>query len=127
MNTFQIRLVSSGFFFLFIFLSGFWLGHSGRPLNGLILAVHKLISLAAVVFLITTVTRLQQVAPLSPLQMAAVAVTVVCFLITIVTGGLVSSGRAMPSVVMLFHRLFPYLTILSNAVALFLLPLSGRG
>jgi len=54
MDSVQWKVVGAGLFFLFIFLSGIWLSRSGKPLNGLILNIHKLISLAAGIFLIVT-------------------------------------------------------------------------
>ena len=45
MNT---KFIIAGLFFVFILLSGVWLSRTGRPLNVLILTIHKLISLAAV-------------------------------------------------------------------------------
>jgi hypothetical protein len=50
MSTNQLRVVSAGLFFLFIFLSGFWLSRTGKPYSGIILTIHKLIGLAAVPF-----------------------------------------------------------------------------
>lgn len=50
MGTTQSGVVGTGLLFLFIFLSGFWLSHSGKPYNTLIFTIHKLIGLAAGVF-----------------------------------------------------------------------------
>jgi len=42
MSLIQSNLVSTGLFFLFIFLSGFWLGRTGRPYTMLLITLHKL-------------------------------------------------------------------------------------
>jgi hypothetical protein len=75
MGTTQSIIVSAGLFFLFIFLSGIWLSHSGKPLNVIILTIHKLISLAAVVFLIITIYQINQVANLNTIELTAGVVT----------------------------------------------------
>jgi hypothetical protein len=114
MNTIQSKALGAGLFFLFIFLSGFWLSQSGKPLNSLIFTIHKLIAVAAVVFLATTLHRSNQVAPLSTVALIASAVTGVCFLGTIVTGGLLSIGKEMPEAVLTMHQVAPFLTVLST-------------
>jgi heme A synthase len=114
MSTMQSKAVSAGLFFLFVFLSGFWLSNSGKPLNSLILTVHKLIAVAAFIFLAVTVYRANQATPLSTIELAAIAITGLLFLGTIATGGLLSIGNEMPVAVLRLHQITPYLTVLST-------------
>jgi hypothetical protein len=114
MSTMQSKVVGAGLFFLFVFLSGFWLSNSGKPLNSLILTIHKLIAVGAAIFLAVTVYRANQVAPLSAIELAAIAITGVLFLGTIATGGLLSIGKEMPEAVLRLHQMTPYLTVLST-------------
>ena len=111
----------AGAFFVFMLLSGFWLSHTGRPLNVFILTVHKLISLGAVFFLAVTIYRIHQVTPLSPLEIAAGAVTLLFFIVMIATGGLLSTTLTLPGVVLTVHRVMPYLLILTTSATLYLL------
>jgi len=108
-------------FYLFIFLSGIWLSRSGKPYSVIILTIHKLISLAAAVFLVMTVYRIHQVAPLSPVEITAVVVTGLLFLSLIISGGLLSTGKPMPAVILTMHQITPFLTVLSTAATLYLL------
>ncbi len=130
MSTTSMRLISTGLFFLFIFLSGFWLSHSGKPYSTLIFNIHKLIGLAAAVFLIVTVVAIHRQAPLQSGQIAAVATTAVLFVLLVVVGGLLSvqSGGGLASAppflktgFVLVHHLLPYLAVLSTGVTLYLL------
>ena len=68
-----------------------------------------------------TVYKVHQVTPLGPAQMTAIGVTAVCFAATIVTGGLLSIDKAMPSTVLRYHQITPYLTLLSTSATLYLL------
>ena len=115
------KFLIAGLFFVFIILSGFWLSHTGRPLNVIILTIHKLISLAAVVFLVITIYRIHQVTPLSPVDIAASAVTLLFFIVMIATGGLLSTTKTMPGIILKAHQIMPYLVILSTAATLYLL------
>ena len=124
MSTIQSRVIGAGLFFLFILLSGFWLSHSGKPLNGLILTIHKLISVAAIVWLGVTVHRINQGAALGGMEWLAVIVSGLFFLGTIATGGLLSIEKTMPAVVLKLHQVTPYLTTLSTVATMYFL--SGR-
>jgi hypothetical protein len=121
MGTTKLRVIGTGLFFLFIFLSGFWLSRTGKPYSTIIFTIHKLIGLAAGVFLVMTVYRIHQVAPLSPVEITAIVVTVLFFAANVATGGLLSTDKTMPSVILRLHQITPYLTVLSTAVTLYLL------
>jgi hypothetical protein len=119
MNT-TVSAIVAGLFFLFIFLSGIWLSRTGRPLNVAISTVHKLISLAMGVFLLVTIYQRSQVIPLSATEWIAIVVTGLCFLGTVVSGGLLSSDKPMPVAVLRAHQILPVLTVLSTAATLYL-------
>ena len=108
-------------FFIIVYPFGFWLSHSGKPHNSLLLTVHKLVALAALVFLVIAVTRAHQTAPLSAPELIAVIFAVLFFVIAGLSGGLVSTTAQMPAVVILLHKLSPHLTVLTSALSLFLL------
>jgi hypothetical protein len=121
MNTLLVRLVGAGIFFLAIFLSGFWLSRSGKPYSSLYLNIHKLIALAAVVFLVMTITRLNQVARLNILELTVCLVAALLFLIAIISGGLVSIPKELPATITTLHHLLPYAVVLATAVTLYFL------
>ncbi len=121
MSPTQVRFVSAGLFFLFIFLSGFWLRPFGKPYNTIIVTIHKLIGLAAGVFLVTTVYRVHQLSPLSPVEILAILVSVLLFAGNVATGSLLSTNKPMPAAISLTHKLTPYLIVLSTGVTLYLL------
>jgi hypothetical protein len=121
MTTNQLRILYSLLFFLFIFLSGFWLSLSKRPYGVIVLTAHKLLSVAAVVFLVVVVNRVNQATKLDAVEWIAGIITGLFFLGTIITGGLLSAAKPMPTIVPMLHKITPYLTTLSTTVTLFLL------
>lgn len=121
MSTVRFRVVIVGLSFLFIFLSGFWLSRTGKPYNGLIFTIHKLVGLAMGVFLIMTIKQVHQVAPLGPVEITAIVVTALFFAATVTMGSLLSIGKPMPTVISQMNKLFPYPTVLSTVVTLYLL------
>jgi hypothetical protein len=121
MDTMQWRVVGAGLFYLLIFLSGVWLSRSGKPLNGVILTIHKLMSLAASVLMVITLYQMNQAATLGAMRLAAAVVTGLCFLGTVVFGSLLSTGKPMPAAILRMHQVMSVLTVLSTAVTLYLL------
>jgi len=120
-STAQSRIVGAGICFLFIFLSGIWLSRSEKPLNSIVLTIHKLVSLAAAVFLVVTVYQINQVATLSGSEVIAVVVTGLLFLGTGISGGVLSTDKPAPAAILRMHRITPFLTVLSTVVTLYLL------
>jgi hypothetical protein len=115
------KYIIAGLFLLFIILSGIWLSRTGRPLSVLILTLHKLISLGAVVFLAITVYRIHQAAPLTPLQLGISVLTLLFFITLFATGGLLSTTKTMPAVVLKIHQIMPILVVLSTSATLYLI------
>jgi hypothetical protein len=121
MTTNHLRLLYTAVFFLLIFTTGFWLSRSGRPYGVLLLTVHKLLSVAAVIFLTVIITRINRSAGLGSLGLIAAVVTGLLFLGTIATGGLLSMTKPMPDLVHHLHQITPFLTLLSTAITMYLL------
>jgi hypothetical protein len=115
------KFISAGLFFLFIFLSGFWLSRTGKPYSTLIFTVHKLIGLAMGIFLIISVYRVHQAGALTPVQIAAIVVTVLLFITTVAAGGMLSIDKPVPLVISWIHKFLPYMTVLSTGGTLYLL------
>jgi len=106
MSITHLRVAGAVLFFVFIFLSGIWLSSSGKPYNSAILNVHKLISLAAVVFLGITVYQINKTSRLSAAELIAAVVTGALILGTIISGGLSSIGT-MPTAILTMHQITP--------------------
>ncbi len=115
------RLLVVGLLFLFIFISGFVLGYLSKPYNVFLITIHKLIGLAAGVFLGMAVYQRHQVTPLGSGEIAAIVVTILLFVGTVAAGGLQSIERPMPAAVSWVHKLTPYLAVLSTGATLYLL------
>ena len=116
-----VRAIVVGLFFLLIFLSGIRLSRAGRPLKVGISTIHKLISLAAGVFLLVTIYQRNGAVLLSATEWTAIVVTGLCFAGTVASGGLLSSDKPMPVAVLRVHQVLPVLTMLATGVTLYLL------
>jgi ABC-type multidrug transport system permease subunit len=121
MSLTKLRVIGVGLFFVVIFLSGVWLSRSGKPFNSMVLNLHKLIALAAGIFLVMIIRQIHQVDKLSPTGLIAAVVTGLLFLVTGISGGLLSMGKLMPEVIIIMHQILPVLAVFSTAVTLYLL------
>ena len=114
------RAIVAGLLFVFIFLSGIWLSRAGRPLNVSISTIHKLIGLAAGVFLLVTIYQRNRVVPLSATEWITIVATGLCFVGTVASGGFLASDKPMPTAVLRVHQIVPALTALACGAMLYL-------
>lgn len=121
METFQLRFLSAGLFFLWIVPSGLWLKHAGKPYSLILFNLHKLIGLGVFVFLAINVYRLNQSAQLSTAELTACVVAGLFFVATIISGGLASIDMPIPGFLRMTHKILPYLTVLFTAASLYFL------
>ncbi|MCX6554484.1 MAG: hypothetical protein NTZ12_05640 [Candidatus Aminicenantes bacterium] len=105
--------------FVLIFLTGYWLYRVGQPFNAGMLTLHKLISVAAIVYLVVIVLNINKMAPLSKGELIACIITGLLLLGAVVTGGVLSAAKNLPAVVQTLHKVLSILTVLST-VAMFL-------
>jgi len=96
--------------FLFVFLSGLWLNRSGRPINTIILTLHKLIALGTLIFIGVTIYQVNQATQLSTAAIAATVITGILFVTTIIAGGLLSLDEPV-SAMSVVHKVGPFLTV----------------
>jgi hypothetical protein len=110
--------VLNGLFLLMIFLSGLRVSRSGKPYPVFGFTVHKLAALGGLFILVRTAWLSR---PLEPLEWTLLAAAGLFFAALIITGGLLSLERPMPSILKGFHHAAPYLAALSAAGLVYLL------
>lgn len=121
MNTDQIRVVPVALVLVAVLVTGFWLSRAGRPINSLLLNVHKLMALGVAVYLAVMAYRLHQAANLSSMEVTLVVVTGALFLASGIIGGLVSLEKPPPTILARLHLVLPILTAVSTAATLHIL------
>jgi hypothetical protein len=118
---FVLIMIVAVFVFLIIALSGLWMNKSGKPYNAVVLAIHKLLSTGILAFIIYTLYQWQKVVAFSSHVLMTCIALVVLFLIAIITGGVLSTGKQIPSAISLFHKASAYISIAGTGITLFLL------
>ncbi|MEW5829651.1 MAG: hypothetical protein AB1846_12230 [Chloroflexota bacterium] len=107
-------------FFIILFLTGFWTGRTGKPVNPIRMTVHKFIALGAAVFVGDAIFRLSPASAWTGTETGVVIASGVIAVTAIITGGLASLARPFPAATAI-HKVTPYLALLSTAATLYLL------
>jgi hypothetical protein len=115
------NMIIIALFFLCIFLSGYWLKGSKKPYNGLKLNLHKFLSLGAVAYLIVLLMAVNRAAGLQANEIFFLLINAVLFLVLIISGGVLSAIKESPPLVLVLHRLLPFLAIASTTALLYFL------
>lgn len=121
MDVTSTQMINIGLFFLGLFISGFWLQRAGKPYPSMRFNLHKFIALGTAVYLGMTFIREYPRAASAGLSAAGIALTAVLFAVTIVAGGLLNTEAPRQKALLTIHHIFPYLTVLSTAMSLYLL------
>lgn len=114
------KLLIAGIFFVFIVLSGFWLSRSEKPLNVFILTIHKIMTLAALIYIAIDVYQINQLTPLNSFEIAISSITFLFFIALMTTGAMLTLHKIMPAMVLRTHQILPFLLILSTTINLYI-------
>ena len=115
------KFVIPGVLFTLTLVFGFWLSRSGKPYNGLIFNIHKLIALAAVIVVAIQALNALKVGEAQPLLIVLLVVIGLSAVALFVTGALMSANRATGLASLTIHRIAPLLAVIAAIGMLYLL------
>ena len=115
------RILIIALLYIVKFLFGFWLFRTGKPYNTLILTIHKLVSLATLVYIVVIANRVRLDIGLSEVETIVVVATILLFLVSIATGGVLSVDKPAAGFLSILHKLAPVLSVISTSATLYLL------
>jgi len=124
------KIAVTGLLFLITLPSGVWLSRNlrlndprpyGKPLTGTDSAVHKLIALATGIIAGVTIRSLHRGIEFSSIEFTAVIVAGLLFVLMVVSGSLLSLGKARNKGIVALHNVGSVLTLVATAGAIYLL------
>ncbi|CAG0993597.1 hypothetical protein ANAEL_02447 [Anaerolineales bacterium] len=83
---------------------GFWLSQLGKPYNGILFNVHKLIALGTVIFAILQISKTMNIA-VSPLLIVVSIAAGLCVVALFASGALLSIGKLDYALTLVIHRI----------------------
>lgn len=120
MNTYW-NFTLPGILFLLTLIFGFWLSRAGKPYNGLLFNLYKLIALAAVVLVVVQLAKLLKGADSPALLVVLLVVASLCVVALFACGALLSLGKLDYNVMLSIHKIAPILVAASLAVTIYVL------
>jgi hypothetical protein len=124
------KIAVIGLLFLITLLSGIGLSRnlrlndprpSGKPLTGADSAVHKLSALAMGIIAGVTIRNLHRGIEFRSIELPAVIVAGLLFVLMVVSGSLLSLGKARNNGILALHNVGSVLTVVATAGAIYLL------
>lgn len=117
------KFILPGVLFLLTLGFGFGLTNAGKPYNGLLFNLHKLIALGAVVIAVIQFSKTIQTADSQAPLIILLIVATLCVVALFASGALMSIGKLDYALTLTIHRLAP--VVLTIALAL-MIYLAGR-
>ena len=115
------KFVIPGVLFILTLVFGFWLSRSGKPYNGLIFNIHKLIALAAVIVAAIRAFNALKIVEAQPILIALLIVIGLCAVALFLTGALMSANKPAYPSLLTIHRVAPLLAVIAAIGTLYLL------
>jgi len=124
------KIAVTGLLFLVTLLSGIWLSRnlrlsdprpSGKPLTGADSAIHKLFALAMGIIAGVTIRNLHRGIEFKGIALTAVIVAGLLFVLMVVSGSLLSLGKARNDEILALHKVGSLLTAVATFGAFYLL------
>ncbi|MDL1898426.1 hypothetical protein FBQ82_19445 [Anaerolineae bacterium CFX7] len=98
---------------------GFWVGRTGKPYNGVLFNLHKLLALGAVIAAAISIYNFVTTAPGDAPRYLLFGVGGVCVLALFVSGALMSAGKSNQTALRALHRIGVVIIIIAIAGMLF--------
>jgi hypothetical protein len=115
------KFVAPGILFLLTLAFGVWLSLAGKPYNGILFNIHKLIALGAVIFTAVQLFKVLKGTGLQIVPILLIVVAVACVITLFATGALMSMGKLDYDVMLTIHKVAPILVAIAMAVTMYLL------
>ncbi|MGD8587000.1 MAG: hypothetical protein PVH65_14415 [Chloroflexota bacterium] len=113
------RILYCGLGFVITGLSGILLSHSGRPLNSMIFAVHKLVAVATIILTVVSVRDLYKSAAIQAPQPALIGIMALVFVALLASGALLSFDKLALAIVLRVHQVAPLLAMGFTALTIY--------
>lgn len=113
------KFITPGIVFILTVAFGFWLSNAGKPYNGILFNIHKLIALAGVILTVVQFAKLpQRTAPIS-LVALLLFLAVLCVIALFVSGALMSAGKLDYALMLTIHRISPLVLVIALGLVVY--------
>lgn len=114
------RFVTPGIVFLLTLVFGFWLSRSGKPYNGILFNIHKLIALGGVILTVIQIYSLLNGSQLQTMLVVSLIITGICVVALFASGAFMSIGNLNYQIMKTIHNVAPVLLVIALALTIYL-------
>ncbi len=115
------KILLPGIVFILTLAFGFWVSHVGKPYNGLLFNVHKLIALGAVVATVIQLVKLLKSADALALVGVLLVVAALCVIALFASGALMSMDKLDYALILTIHRVAPVVLVIAMVIVILML------
>jgi len=115
------KFLLPGIVFILTLAFGFWVSHVGKPYNGLLFNVHKLIALGAVVATVIQLVKLLKSADALALVAVLLVVAALCVIALFASGALMSMDKLDYALILTIHRVAPVVLVIAMVIVILML------
>lgn len=90
--------------FVTTILFGIWVSRSGKPYNGILFNIHKLVALAGVIISVIQLVRTFKAVEPPPAIIALFVLAGMCVLALFISGAVLSASGSAPRTILLVHK-----------------------
>jgi hypothetical protein len=115
------KFINPGIGFLATLIFGFWLSRAGKPYNGVLFNMHKLIALGTVVLTAVQIYSLLKGSHVQTLFILAVTGAVIGVMALFASGAFLSIGNLNYAAMKLVHNIALFLVVIGMGLAVYVL------
>ncbi|HEU0296320.1 MAG TPA: hypothetical protein VFR47_26520 [Anaerolineales bacterium] len=119
MNT-PSGFLTPGIGFLLTLSFGFWLSKVGKPYNGILFNIHKLIALAAVIVTFMQLDEAPKILEPRSLIIILIVVSAICVVALFASGAFMSTGQLNYQTMKNIHKIAPVPFVLAMGLTIYL-------
>jgi len=114
------KFSTPGIFFLLTLGFGIWVGLAGKPYNGILFNIYKLIALGAVIITGIQVSKTLHSSDSQALIIALLVLAGICIVALFASGALISMEKLNYEAMLTIHRVAPILAAIAMATVVYL-------
>jgi len=118
------KFLNPGIGFLLTLVFGFWMSKAGRPYNGILFNIHKLIALGTVIITAMQIYKILNILEPQALIVLLIVITGISVVALFVSGAFLSIGNVSYQVVKIIHNISSVLAVIALGLTIYLL--TGR-
>ena len=115
------KFTAPGAVFILTVLFGFWLSNAGKPYNGILFNIHKLVALGALVFTVIRLSGALKGANSMAFIIVLLVVAGLCVVALFASVALMSLGKLDYTLMLILHRVAPVVLVIALALVVALL------